>query len=301
MRRVLVAGLALAGLLVTGCGGGQAPQGDAAASPTSPGRSATSSAAPDTATSSASSSATSAAPETTATPRPSATTRRPTTTTRPPATAGVPARLAGVDWERIPTTSKVVALTFDAGGDAAGLPSILATLRSSGVRATFFLTGRWARQHPDQLAAIKAGGHRLGNHTDTHPHLPPLSDAQVTEQVRRAEQAIRAAGADPRPFFRFPFGDRTAHDIALVNRLGYVSVRWTVDTLGWKGTSGGQSAASVTARVLAAARPGEIVLMHVGSNPDDHTTLDASALPRVISGLRAKGYRFVTLAAFGAG
>jgi peptidoglycan/xylan/chitin deacetylase (PgdA/CDA1 family) len=44
-----------------------------------------------------------------------------------------------------------------------------------------------------------------------------------------------------------------------------------------------------------AARPGEIVLMHVGSNPDDHTTYDADALPQVISGLRAEGYLFVTL------
>ena len=43
------------------------------------------------------------------------------------------------------------------------------------------------------------------------------------------------------------------------------------------------------------ARPGEIVLMHVGSNPDDHTTFDADALPQVISGLRALGYSFVTL------
>ena len=48
-------------------------------------------------------------------------------------------------------------------------------------------------------------------------------------------------------------------------------------------------------RVLGAARPGEIVLMHVGANPDDGTTLDAAALPSVISGLRARGYGFVTL------
>ena len=67
-------------------------------------------------------------------------------------------------------------------------------------------------------------------------------------------------------------------------------IRWTVDTLGWQGTAGHISAAVVVSRVLAAARPGEIVLMHAGSNPDDHTTLDADALPRVISELRARGY-----------
>jgi len=52
---------------------------------------------------------------------------------------------------------------------------------------------------------------------------------------------------------------------------------------------------SIVQRVLQAAAPGEIVLMHVGSHLTDHSTLDASALPRVISGLRAAGYGFVTL------
>jgi peptidoglycan/xylan/chitin deacetylase (PgdA/CDA1 family) len=37
------------------------------------------------------------------------------------------------------------------------------------------------------------------------------------------------------------------------------------------------------------------VLMHVGSHPTDGSMLDADALPRIISGLRDRGYRFVTL------
>ena len=44
-----------------------------------------------------------------------------------------------------------------------------------------------------------------------------------------------------------------------------------------------------------AAGPGEIILVHARSNPDDHTTFDADTLPQVISGLRAQGYSFVTL------
>jgi peptidoglycan/xylan/chitin deacetylase (PgdA/CDA1 family) len=82
-----------------------------------------------------------------------------------------------------------------------------------------------------------------------------------------------------------------------VNGLGYAAVRWTVDSLGWEGTSGGQTVQAVVNRVLAAAQPGEIVLMHLGSNPDDGTTLDAAALPAIIDGLRARGYSFVTLQA----
>jgi peptidoglycan/xylan/chitin deacetylase (PgdA/CDA1 family) len=51
----------------------------------------------------------------------------------------------------------------------------------------------------------------------------------------------------------------------------------------------------VTERVLAAAQPGEIVLMHVGSHPEDRSTLDADALPGIIAGLRQRGYTFITL------
>jgi len=195
----------------------------------------------------------------------------------------------------LPTSSRVVALTFDAGSDAAGLPSILRTLADQGVRATFFLTGRWAAANPASVAAIRAAGHRIGNHTATHPHLTTLSDAAVREEVLGAQRTISGAGADPRPLFRFPFGERDARTIADVNDLGYVAVRWTVDTLGWKGTSGGASAQVVTDRALGGLRPGEIVLMHVGANPDDHTTLDADALPGVISRMRAAGYGFVSL------
>jgi peptidoglycan/xylan/chitin deacetylase (PgdA/CDA1 family) len=213
----------------------------------------------------------------------------------PPPPAG---SLLGTDWTRIPTSAKVVALTFDAGGNTAGLASIRATLQRRNVPATFYLTGAWVRSFPAQANEVAVAGFTTGNHSDTHPHFPALTDAQVQSQVLTAERTIlQATGADPRPLFRFPFGDVNDRVLADVNALNYVAVRWTVDSLGWQGTSGGQTTQRVIDRVLAAAQPGEIVLMHVGSNPDDGTTLDAAALPAIIDGLRARGYSFVTLKA----
>lgn len=208
----------------------------------------------------------------------------------------IPSGLLGKDVEVIPTAQKIVALTFDAGGNADGLSSIVSTLSSRHVPATFFVTGAWATRYPSSVRQLVSAGFRLGNHTATHPHLTSLSDAAVTAEITTGRTKLMAAGgSEPNPLFRFPYGERTAHTIALVNGAGYVPVRWTVDTLGWKGTSGGISTTTVVTRALGAARPGEIVLMHVGSNPDDHTTLDASALPTVISRLTGLGYRFVTL------
>lgn len=212
----------------------------------------------------------------------------------PPA-APFPASLRNQDLTVIPGAGQVVALTFDAGANAAGLPKILSTLSAKGVAATFFLTGNWADANPGGVGQIVSAGHRVANHSMTHPGFTSLTGTEITQQVRGAEQAILSAGADPAPLFRFPFGERDARTIAAVNDLGYVAVRWTVDTLGWKGTSGGVTAQTVADRTLARLQPGEIVLMHIGSNPNDGTTLDADALPQIIDRISAAGYGFVTL------
>ena len=106
---------------------------------------------------------------------------------------------------------------------------------------------------------------------------------------------MAATGVDPRPYFRFPFGAVDARVIGLVNEQCMVPFRWTTDSLGWKGTSGGMNVDSVRARVVNGARPGGVVLFHVGANPNDGSTLDADALPGIIADLSAQGYRFVTL------
>jgi peptidoglycan-N-acetylglucosamine deacetylase len=202
----------------------------------------------------------------------------------------------GHDLVTLPVSRPVVALTFDAGASDEGVAPILATLRREGVPASFFLTGDFVDDFPASARAMAAFG-PVGNHTYHHRDLTTLTDAQVRIEVRSAASRIRTVtGHDPQPLFRFPFGAVDAHRIAVVNSECYVPFRWSVDTLGWKGTSGGQSADSVVSRVVSNARAGEIVLMHVGAHPTDHSTLDADALGRVITELRARGYTFTTLA-----
>jgi len=116
--------------------------------------------------------------------------------------------------------------------------------------------------------------------------------------VRRGALWIRVeTGHNPRPLFRFPYGARDERTIGVVNSMGYASVRWSLDTWGWMGTSEGQSVGSVVRRVADHLEPGAIVLMHVGVARDG-SLLDAEALPRVISLARARGYRFVALDRF---
>jgi peptidoglycan/xylan/chitin deacetylase (PgdA/CDA1 family) len=203
-----------------------------------------------------------------------------------------PAIVAG-EFVRLQTRQHVVALTFDGGGNADAAKAVLAILKQEHVPGTFFLTGHFVHTYP-LLARAIGRRYPVANHTVDHLDLRRLSTPSVTREITQAGTMIRrATGHDPRPFFRFPYGARDARTLGIVRRLGYVSVRWTVDTWGWMGLAL-QSVAGAQRRVLDQLVPGEIVLMHLGS-ARDHSMIDSRALPGVIRAVRARGYRFVTL------
>jgi peptidoglycan/xylan/chitin deacetylase (PgdA/CDA1 family) len=204
-----------------------------------------------------------------------------------------PAIVAG-EIVRLQTRQHVVALTFDGGGNADGAKGVLTELRRAKVPATFFLTGHFVQSYP-KLARAIGRRYPVGNHTVNHFDMLRLSPAAGRREVTRAATMIqRATGRDTHPYFRFPYGSRNARTLRMVNGLGYASVRWTVDTWGWMGLRQ-QSVAGAVRRVVSNLVPGEIVLMHLGS-ARDHSTIDAKALPTVVHLVRARAYRFVTLA-----
>ena len=195
---------------------------------------------------------------------------------------------------RLQTRQHVVALTIDGGGNDDATRKVLTVLRRENVRATFFLTGHFVESYP-ALARVIGRRYPVGNHTVNHLDMLRLPPTAATREVTRAAVMIqRATGRDTHPYFRFPYGSRNSATLRLVNRLGYASVRWTVDTWGWMGLSQ-QSVGGAARRVLQHLVAGEIVLMHLGSSRD-HSTIDSDALPQVIRQVRARGYRFVTLA-----
>jgi peptidoglycan/xylan/chitin deacetylase (PgdA/CDA1 family) len=207
--------------------------------------------------------------------------------------ASLPPAIVAGELVRLQTSQRVVALTFDGGGNAVGASRILSILRGEHVPATFFLTGRFVRAYP-ALARSIGRSFVVGNHTVDHPDLTRLPTSSVRYEIAEAATMIkRATGRDTHPLFRFPYGARDARTLSVCRRLGYVSVRWTVDTLGWMG-SASQTRAGAVRRVVARLVPGEIVLMHLGSAAD-RSTVDADALPLIVRAVRSRGYRFVTL------
>jgi peptidoglycan/xylan/chitin deacetylase (PgdA/CDA1 family) len=188
-----------------------------------------------------------------------------------------------------------VALTFDAGSDAGSTSRILELLAERGYHASFGLTGCWVEDHPDMARQIVNGGHAVINHTQDHLSFTglstgssPISAADRISQLRDAETLIRnTTGADPRPWFRPPYGDYDQSVLVDVASAGYgYAVMWSVDSLGWTGLA----PADVTARTIAALEPGAIVLLHVGS-----ASTDVDALPAILDAIEERGLQPVTI------
>jgi peptidoglycan/xylan/chitin deacetylase (PgdA/CDA1 family) len=195
----------------------------------------------------------------------------------------------------LPTTEKVVALTFDAGSDVGFTNQIIDMLADRRVQASFGITGEFAREHPDQIRRIAREGHEVMNHSDSHWSFTGASSDKVLRtraerqaDLREAESTLTSLiGHATIPYWRPPFGDQDSGVLADAGALGYsATVMWTIDTLGWKGLS----VDAILDRVFTQVRPGAIILMHVGSQSQD-----GPALARMIDGLRARGYRFTTV------
>ena len=187
------------------------------------------------------------------------------------------------------TTSKTVALTFDDGSDGKNIPIILQTLKSNNIKATFFITGRAAENHPQWIKSIVDNGHNIGNHSYSHPDFTKSSASQIKIELDKTEVAIKkASGKTTKPYFRAPFGSVNSTVLQAVGNVGYTkTIGWTIDTIDWKGVSSN----TITAKVMTHATPGMIVLMHAGEG----ATGTPGALQSMITQLKAKGYQFVTI------
>lgn len=191
---------------------------------------------------------------------------------------------------RVARPDSVVALTFDDGPTPPYTDSVLALLAGRGVRATFFVTGRETEAHPVLARRIVAAGHELGNHSYTHPRLLLKTPGRVRDELDRTDAAIRAAGHTGPIYFRPPYGKKLFVLPWVLARSGRTTVTWDIEPESYPDVA--RSAERIAAHVVERARPGSIVLLHLMY---ESRRTSRAALPLVIDGLRARGYRFVPL------
>lgn len=189
---------------------------------------------------------------------------------------------------RVETAEPLVALTIDGSPDPQTTAQLLGILAGRGARATVFVTGHEAEAHPAETAALVAAGHALGNRGFSRQRLVLVRPSTVEADLARTDAAIRAAGYRGPIAFRPPDGAR-------LFVLPWVLARQQRLTVMWDGEPDRDPNAGperIARAAVATARPGSILRLHA---LDPARIATRAALPAIIDGLRARGFRLVTL------
>ena len=189
-------------------------------------------------------------------------------------------------WQHGSRTAKLVALTFDDGWNLDGIKKITAILRARRAPATFFPVAKAVERHPKTWRTLAEAGFPIAYHSWNHDNLAKMSAAKAKADILKSRRLIeRVTGAPLFPVMRPPGGsyDRTLLRVARAAGMDAV-VMWDVDTRDWTGRR-----ARAVYRAALDAKAGSIVLLHT----DKANTV--RALPRIIDGLRKRGYTLVTV------
>jgi peptidoglycan/xylan/chitin deacetylase (PgdA/CDA1 family) len=201
--------------------------------------------------------------------------------------------------QTLPLGDREVVLTFDDGPSPRTTARVLAALAHECVRATFFLIGKLASEHPDLVRKMAAEGHTIGNHTWSHRSLARIKPGEAAEEIDHGISAVEmalngAATTTPgTPFFRFPGFESTPATLDLLQSRGIVVFGadfWASD---WNPMTPKRELRLITDR-LKAARKG-IILFH------DPKAQTAAMLPAFLRYLRDNDYHVVTVAAVSPG
>ncbi|NDI37029.1 polysaccharide deacetylase family sporulation protein PdaB [Chengkuizengella sediminis] len=193
-----------------------------------------------------------------------------------------PAAIYSVD-----TENKVIALTFDISWGESRPDPIIDILKDKDVKATFFLSSPWTRDHPEIVKDIVDSGFEIGSHGHKHKNYSTFSDEEIRKEIQTAHKILSEDTGTVPNLIRMPNGDFDKRVLNIANDLNYKVIQWDTDSRDWMNPG----VDHIINRVVSKAHPGDIVLLHA-SDSCKQTHL---ALPTIIDQLREEGYKFVTV------
>jgi peptidoglycan/xylan/chitin deacetylase (PgdA/CDA1 family) len=188
---------------------------------------------------------------------------------------------------RVETERPLVALTFDDGPTRDGVELATRVLRDNDAHGTFFLIGGEIAGREPLVRRLLAEGHEIGNHSFSHVRMVLHRPGFYDEEIMRTDALLRGAGVPAPNLFRPPYGKKLIGVPNALARHGYRMIMWDVED-----PPGAADARAYADRVVRAARPGSIILMHIMYKSNG---LAREALPLVVQGLRARGFQLVTV------
>ena len=187
----------------------------------------------------------------------------------------------------VQTDKPQIAISFDAAWGNEDTQKILDILAKHEVKATFFMTGGWVESYPDDVKAIQAAGHDLGNHSENHKNMSQLSDDEKTTELMTVHNKVKELTGYDMFLFRPPYGDYDNAVVLNAKENGYYTIQWDVDSLDWKDY--GVDAIIDTVCNHKHLGNGSIILCHNGAK------YTAEALDTLITNLKNQGYEFVPI------
>jgi len=193
---------------------------------------------------------------------------------------------------RGPSTRLVAALTIDDGPDPEMTPQILSLLRTRGIKATFFVTGKQALSHPDLIRKILEEGHTIGNHSFSHDVLLMLrSSRRLADEIDRLQEILTPFGIRPL-VFRPPVGITNPRLGPVLRQRGMACV--TFDCRAFD--AGNRRIDGVSGKLLGKMRRGSILLIHDIRNSEKMDIRQwIFEMEQLVDGIAARGYKVVSL------
>ncbi|SRR6266702_369181 len=193
--------------------------------------------------------------------------------------------------QTLPLEDHEVVLTFDDGPWPPTDSKILTALANECVRATFFLIGKPASEHPELVRRIASLGHTVGHHTWTHHNLkymsPADADGEIDKGISAVETALHGSATTipTTPFFRFPYFEMTQRTLDNLRSRGIAVLGADLWASDWNKMTPEQELKLLTDRLKIAGKG--IILLH------DPKAQTAAMLPAFLRYLRANNYRVV--------
>lgn len=186
------------------------------------------------------------------------------------------------------TSSKVVALTFDACETKT--PSfldstILNFILKEKLPVTFFLSGNFVKRNAKILNKLSVHNFlEFENHSFVHnQHSEKMKDSEFVEDLLSTEMLIKSTTGRETKFYRFPAGNANDEKVKLCQEKGYQVVHWTFPS---GDPDKKVSADKLVKWVVSQTNPGSILIFHI--NGRGYQT--GKALPIIIDKLKKLNY-----------
>lgn len=180
-------------------------------------------------------------------------------------------------------SDNAISVTFDCAWGDGDIDKIISVLEKHKCKATFFVLGTWAKNHPESLKKLHESGHEIGNHSYNHTYYTKLNSDQMLSDMDKCDNEVSTALGVKPTLFRAPSGDYNDNVISTCEGSGRTYIQWSVDSLDWRNLNCEQ----MLERIIPKTKSGDILLFH---NDTAHT---AESLDKILTELEGKGFSFL--------